>query len=193
MTEVNHIWRLTMTKTQPGTYSIDATHSNVEFAVKHMMISTVKGRFADVQGSVDLPESGQPRVDVTIASASIDTRSEARDTHLRSPDFFDVEKYPTLRFVSTSAERTKEGYVLSGDLTIRDVTRPVTLTVTDEGAGVDPWGNQKAGFSAVGKINRTDFGLTWNAALETGGVLVSEDVRISIDAQLVKQAVAQAA
>ena len=176
-----------------GTYAIDQAHSNVEFAVKHMMITTVKGRFGDVKGSVDIPESGQPKVDVTIAAATIDTRVEARDTHLRSPDFFDVEKYPTLRFVSTGAERTGAGYRLTGDLTIRDVTRPVTLTVTDEGTGVDPWGNQKAAFAATGKINRADFGLTWNAALEAGGVLVGEDVKLAFDIQLVKQAAAIAA
>lgn len=182
-----------MTNITPGTHTIDATHSNVEFAVKHMMISTVKGRFGDVKGSVVIPEVGQPTVDVTIATASIDTRTEARDNHLRSADFFDAETYPEMRFVSTSATPTKNGYTLAGDLTIRGVTRPVTLDVTTEGAGTDPWGNQKAAFSATGKFNRTDFGLTWNAALETGGVLVSEEVKVAIDAQLVKQKVAQAA
>ena len=176
-----------------GTYAIDATHSNVEFAVKHMMITTVKGRFGDVTGTVEIPQVGTPKVDVTINAASIDTRVEARDNHLRSPEFFDVEKYPTLRFVSTAAERTDDGYRLTGDLTIRDVTKPVTLTVTEEGFGIDPWGNQKAAFSATGKINRTEFGLTWNAALETGGVLVSEDVKLSFDVQLVKQSSAKAA
>ena len=176
-----------------GTYAIDAAHSNVEFAVKHMMITTVKGRFADVSGTVEIPQAGQPKVDVSIGAASIDTRVDARDTHLKSADFFDVEKYPTLRFVSTGAERTGDGYRLTGDLTIRDVTKPVTLTVTEEGSGVDPWGNQKAAFSATGKINRTECGLTWNAALETGGVLVSEDVKLSFDVQLIRQAAAQAA
>jgi polyisoprenoid-binding protein YceI len=177
-----------MSTIQNGTYAIDATHSNVEFAVKHMMITTVKGRFGDVTGTVTIPASGQPSVDVTIAAASIDTRVEARDNHLKSADFFDVEQYPELRFVSTKVQRTDDGYALSGDLTIRGITRPVTLTVTEEGAGIDPWGNRKASFTAVGKINRTDFGLTWNAALETGGVLVSEDVKLAIDAQLVLQA-----
>lgn len=176
-----------MSTIQAGTYAIDATHSNVEFAVKHMMITTVKGRFGDVKGSVTIPESGSPAVDVTIAAASIDTRTEARDTHLRSADFFDVETYPELRFVSTKIRRTDDGYTLTGDLTIKGITKPVTLTVTEEGAGVDPWGNHKVSFSATGKINRTDFGLTWNAALEAGGVLVSEEVRISVDAQLVLQ------
>src|SRR5687768_2722265 len=113
-----------------GTHAIDATHSNVEFAVKHMMITTVKGRFGDVSGTVTVPGSGEPSVDVTINAASIDTRVEARDNHLKSGDFFDVEKYPTLRFVSTKATRTDDGYSLAGNLTIRDVTRPVTLTVT---------------------------------------------------------------
>lgn len=176
-----------MTSIAPGTHAIDPTHSNVEFAVKHMMISTVKGRFGDVSGTVTVPANGEPAVDVTINAASIDTRVEARDNHLRSADFFDVEKYPTLRFVSTKATRSSDGYTLTGDLTIRDVTRPVTLRVTEEGAGIDPWGNVKSAFSATGKINRADFGLTWNAALETGGVLVSEEVKLSIDVQLIAQ------
>lgn len=182
-----------MNRIQEGTYTIDPAHSNVEFAVRHMMISTVKGRFGDVRGTVSIPENGQPSVDVTIKTASIDTRSEQRDGHLRSPDFFDVETHPELRFRSTRVERTGDGYELTGDLTIKDVTRPVTLTVAEEGAGVDPWGNQKVAFSATGKFNRSDFGLNWNAALETGGVLVSDEVKVSIDTQLVKQAAAKAA
>jgi polyisoprenoid-binding protein YceI len=182
-----------MTKVLPGTYSIDANHSNVEFAVRHMMISTVKGRFADVQGTIVIPDNGQATVEVAIRTASIDTRVDQRDGHLKSADFFDVEKHPEIRFKSTRVERTSDGYTLSGDLTIKDVTRPVTLAVTEEGAGVDPWGNQKAAFSATGKINRGDFGLNWNAALETGGVLVSDEVKLFVDAQLVKQAAAKAA
>ena len=177
-----------MSTIKTGTYAIDATHSNVEFAVKHMMITTVKGRFADVKGTVSIPERGRPTVDVTIATASIDTRVEARDTHLRSADFFDVEQFPEIRFVGTKAARTDDGYTLTGDLTIRGITKPVTLSVTEEGAGVDPWGNEKASFSATGKISRSEFGLNWNAALETGGVLVSDEVKLSIDAQLVLQA-----
>jgi polyisoprenoid-binding protein YceI len=177
----------------PGTHVIDATHSNVEFAVKHLMISTVKGRFGDVTGTVSIPASGEPTIDVTINAASIDTRVEARDNHLRSADFFDVEKYPTLRFVSTKTQRTDDGYTVTGNLTIKDVTRPVTLTVTEEGAGIDPWGNAKTAFSATGKINRSDWGLNWNAALETGGVLVSEEVKLSFDVQLIAQAASRAA
>ena len=181
------------TRIQSGTYQIDPTHSTVEFSVKHLMISTVKGRFTDVKGTLELPESGSARVEVTMAASSITTGVEARDTHLRSADFFDVEKFPELRFVSTEATRHGDGWRLEGNLTMHGVTRPVTLAVTEEGAGVDPWGNQKVAFSATGRINRTHFGLTWNAALETGGVLVGEEVKLSIDAQLVKQAAKAAA
>ena len=182
-----------MTKIQRGTYTIDPTHSNVEFAVRHMMITTVKGRFGDVKGTVELPEQGEPRLDVTIGTASVDTRSEQRDTHLRSADFFDVETYPEMRFVSTKAERIADGWKVTGNLTIRGTTKPVVLTVAEEGAGVDPWGNQKVAYSATTKFNRTDFGLNWNAALEAGGVLVSEEVKVAIDAQLVKAAAKAAA
>ena len=182
-----------MSTIQAGTYALDASHSNVEFSVKHMMITTVKGRFSDVQGTITIPEAGQPTVDVTIAAAGIDTRTEARDAHLRSADFFDVEQYPELRFVSTAVRRTDDGYTLAGNLTIRGITKPVTLRVIEEGAGIDPWGNRKVSFSATGRINRSDFGLTWNAALETGGVLVSEEVKLAIDAQLVLQVEAEAA
>jgi polyisoprenoid-binding protein YceI len=176
-----------------GTYAIDANHSNVEFAVKHMMISTVKGRFSDVKGTVTIPEQGQPVVDVTIGAASIDTRTEARDAHLRSGDFFDVETHPVIRFVSQSAQRVRGGYTLTGNLTIKGVTRPVNLSVTEEGAGVDPWGNRKVAFSATGAFNRSDFGLNWNAALKAGGVLVSDEVKITIDTQLVLQEATAAA
>lgn len=182
-----------MSNRTSGSFAIDAAHSSVEFAVRHMMISTVKGRFGDVSGTVDVPEQGQPAVDVTISVPSIDTRNEQRDAHLRSPDFFDAEQFPAIRFVSTTAERTRDGWTLAGDLTIKGVTRPIVLAVIEEGAGVDPWGNEKVAFSATTKFNRGDFGLTWNAALETGGVLVSDEVKVSIDAQLVKQTAARAA
>lgn len=182
-----------MNTLQSGTYAIDATHSNVEFSVRHMMITTVKGRFSDVKGAIELPENGRPNVDVTIKTASIDTRADARDTHLRSPDFFDVETYPEIRFVSTDVQRSDAGYALSGNLTIKGITKKVALDVTAEGSGVDPWGNQKSSFSATGKFNRSEFGLSWNAALETGGVLVSDEVKLSFDVQLVKQQVAVAA
>lgn len=181
------------TTVKSGTYAIDPTHTNVEFAVKHLMISTVKGRFADVKGTLEMPEQGEPRLDVTIAAASIDTRVDARDIHLKSADFFDVDKFPELRFVSTKAVRSGDGWKLTGDLTMKGVTRPVTLDVSEEGAVVDPWGNHKVGFIATGKLNRTHFGLTWNAALEAGGVVVGEDIKLTLDVELVKLVAAKAA
>src|SRR2546423_896219 len=139
------------------TWTIDPTHTEVSFAVRHLMISTVKGRFADVKGTAIIPESGQPTLDVTLGVASIDTRVEQRDTHLRSADFFDVEKYPEIRFVSTQAEPSDDGWTLTGDLTMHGVTKPVTLAVTSEGAARDPWGNDRMGFSARGKLDRSAF------------------------------------
>jgi polyisoprenoid-binding protein YceI len=172
------------------TWKIDPTHSLVEFSAKHMMFTTVKGRFADIEGNVlvngDVP--GTSKVDVTMKAASIDTRTEQRDAHLRSPDFLDVEQYPTVEFRSTKIEGTKDQFTMTGDLTIRGTTKPVTLDVTFEGAGKDPWGGDRMGFAASGKIDRREFGLTWNQALETGGILVSNDIRINIEAQLSKAA-----
>jgi polyisoprenoid-binding protein YceI len=176
------------------TWTIDPAHTDVEFAVKHLMISTVKGRFADVKGTAITPDHGEPRIDVTIGTASIDTRQEQRDAHLRSGDFFDVEKFPEMRFVGTSAERTKDGWKVTGDLTIKGITKPVTLDVTEEGTAKDPWGNERMGVSASTRIDRRDYGLTWNAALEAGGWLVGDEIRISVNAELIKQsAAAQAA
>ena len=168
------------------TWNLDVTHTNVEFAVKHLMISTVKGRFADVTGTVtaDPANPGASTVDVTIGTASIDTRQEQRDGHLRSPDFFDAEKWPSIRFVGKKVEGDVQNeFRLIGDLTIRDVTREIKLDVTNEGSVRDPWGNDRVGFSAKGKFDRRDYGLTWNAALETGGFVVSDEVKISIDAE----------
>lgn len=169
------------------TWQIDVAHSHVEFAVKHMMISTVKGRFAAFNGAVayDAQNPGATTVDVSLDVASIDTRQEQRDAHLRSADFFDAEKWPTIRFVSRRVERKGDGeYRLIGGLTIREVTREVALDVVAEGNGKNPWGQEVVGFSAKGKIDRTDFGLTWNQALETGGILVGTEIRISIELEL---------
>jgi polyisoprenoid-binding protein YceI len=175
-----------------SSWQIDPAHSHVEFAVRHLMISSVKGAFGDVQGTVWMDESDARTVlvDVTIQVASIDTRQEQRDAHLRSVDFFDAAHFPTIAFNS----RTMEGghidgeFRLVGDLTIRGVTREVVLYVSAEGRLTDPWGAERAGFSAHGKIDRTDFGLTWNQALETGGVLVSNEVKISVEVELIRQA-----
>jgi polyisoprenoid-binding protein YceI len=175
--------------TTQTTWTIDPAHTEVGFSVKHLMISTVRGRFADVRGTIRLDgdDLTQASVEAEIATASIDTRQEQRDAHLRSPDFFEVEKYPTIAFRSTSVERIKnDRYRITGDLTIRDVTREVVLEGTDEGRGRDPWGGDRLGFSATTTIDRRDFGLTWNQALETGGVLVSNEIKIAIDLEAVK-------
>ena len=172
-----------------STWTIDPAHTSVEFAVRHLMISTVRGRFAELGGNAELDDE-RPElstVDLTINAASIDTRQADRDAHLRSADFFDVEHFPTMRFTSTRIERASEGYRVEGDLTIRGVTRQVTLSVNEEGRTRDPWGNVRVGYSVTAKINRRDFGLTWNQALETGGFVVGEEVRITADVELVQQ------
>ena len=168
-----------------GTWSVDPSHTEVGFVARHLMVSKVRGNFADVAGTVVVADDvTASTVDVTVQMASVDTRSADRDTHLKSADFFDVENYPTMRFVSTSFD----GEELSGDLTIKDVTRPVTFEVEFNGVQADPWGNTKAGFEAEAEIKRADWGLTWNAAIEGGGVLVSDKIKIVLDVQLLKQA-----
>jgi len=181
----------TATLTPAATWTIDATHSNVEFSVRHLMISTARGRFASVKGLVTLndDEPAQSAVDITIDAASIDTRDQQRDAHLRSADFFDAETYPAITFKSTRVEDVDDdGFRLVGNLTIHGVTREVVLDVTSEGRGKDPWGGERAGYSAKTKINRSDYGLRWNQALETGGVLVGDEVKINIDLELIKAA-----
>lgn len=170
------------------TWKIDPTHSAVEFAVRHMMITTVRGRFTDVSGTLEVDDTDPAggRADIVIGAASIDTREAQRDAHLRSADFFDVERFPTLTFKSTRVEGTAQAFKLAGELTIHGVTRPVTLDVTHEGRGRDPWGGERLGYTATTVIKRSEFGLTWNAALETGGFLVGDDVKISLDIQLIK-------
>lgn len=173
------------------TWTIDAAHSDVGFAVKHLMIATVRGSFGAVSGTVTFADGdySQANADVTIDATSIDTREEKRDAHLRSADFFDVGQFPTLTFKSRRVQAVKaDAFELVGALTIKGITHEVVLDVAVEGFQKDPWGNQKAAFSATTKISRTAFGLTWNAALETGGVLVGDDVKISLDVQLLKTA-----
>ncbi len=179
---------------QKTTWSIDPAHSQVEFTVKHMMITKVRGRFSDLEGSITLDEK-EPRnsgVEVTIDASSIDTREGDRDGHLRSGDFLDVESYPELTFRSTRVEgldALEDGasFTVIGDLTIKGVTKQVELDATFEGRGQDPWGNQRAAFSADTAIDRREFGLEWNQALETGGVLVGHEVKIHLEAQAVLQ------
>jgi polyisoprenoid-binding protein YceI len=171
------------------TWTIDPSHTTVEFVAKHMMITTVKGRFADVTGTIVADEANftDSSVEVTMQAESLDTRTGERDAHLRSPDFLDVDRYPTITFKSTSIRGTKEKFQVTGDLTIRDITKPITLDVEFGGEGKDPWGGTRASFSAHGKFDRRDYGLTWNVALETGGILVSNEVKINIEAQVVLQ------
>ena len=175
----------TQTATAVRTLAIDRSHSEVTFQVRHLL-SKVRGRFAEFGGTIQFDESEpeNSRVDVTIQAASIDTAEGDRDKHLRSADFFDVETYPTLRFVSTSV-RPRGGnlYDVEGNLTIHGVTRPVVLAASFLGTAQDPWGNTKFVFEAELTLNRKDFGLTWNAALETGGFLVGDEVRVSLSIQ----------
>ena len=171
-------------------WNIDPVHSVAEFKVKHMMISNVKGQFTGVSGVLSLDEEniGNSRIEATIDAASINTREAQRDAHLKSSDFFDVEKFPTLSFKSTRVERKADDELaVSGDLTIHGVTKKVVFAVEGPTAPAkDPWGNTRVGLSATTKINRKDYGLTWNAALETGGILVGDEVTITLDVQFVK-------
>jgi polyisoprenoid-binding protein YceI len=168
---------------------IDPAHTQVGFSVKHLMITNVKGRFSTVSGSVRLDAAtSQPDVDVSIDASSITTGDSKRDAHLKSADFLHVEQHPTVRFRANRLKGTVDSkFTLEGELTIRGVTRPATLYVISEGQATDPWGNAKAGFTATTTISRKDFGLEWNVALEAGGVLVGDDVKIAIEAQLVLQ------
>lgn len=167
----------------PGTWTIDPAHSELAFTARHLMVTKVRGRFTDFTAALEV---GDPATSSTVTAsvrlASVDTGSADRDTHLRSPDFFDVENTGEMTFVSTSVGDTE----LVGDLTIRGVTQPVSFDLEFNGVATDPWGNTKAGFEAETEINRKDWGLTWNAALEGGGVLVSEKVKITLDIQLLK-------
>ena len=175
---------------QTSTWNLDPAHSVAEFKVRHMMISNVKGQFTGVSGVLihDENDPAKSRVEASLDAASINTREAQRDGHLKSADFFDVEKFPALTFKSTATRRTGDGELaVTGDLTIHGVTRQVVFNVEGPTApGKDPWGNTRVGLSAVTKINRKDFGLTWNAALEAGGFLVGNDVTITLDVQFVK-------
>jgi polyisoprenoid-binding protein YceI len=172
-----------------GTYGLDASHSQVGFSVRHLMVSKTKGRFSDFAGTVHIAENPlESSVSVTIQANSIDTRDEQRDAHLRSGDFFDVEAWPTLTYESRSVRQVGEGrYILEGDLTVKGITQPVPLELSFEGGAVDPWGGVRLGFSAKAELDREAFGLTWNAALETGGVVVGKKVSIEIEAEAIKQ------
>ncbi|MGN9775029.1 YceI family protein [Micromonospora sp. H33] len=173
-----------------GTYALDVAHKRVGFVARHMMVSKVRGEFTDATATITVAEDPmQSSVTATIQAASIDTAQADRDAHLRSAEFLDVEQFPTLEFRSTGVKsRDGNEFVLSGELTIRGVTRPVDLEVEFEGVGRSPFGQDIFGFSASTEIDREDFGLTWNVALETGGVLVGKKIKIEIEGEAVRQA-----
>lgn len=171
-----------------GTYALDASHSQAGFVVRHLMVSKVRGAFTGVSGTVTVAEDvTASTVAVEIDPASVDTRDASRDEHLRSADFLDVEAFPTVTYAGTALHRDGGGWVLDGDLTIKGQSRPVRLDVEFLGAAGDPWGGTRLGFSAKGELDREDWGLNWNQALETGGVLVGKKVALEIEAELVQQ------
>ncbi|MCA9924062.1 MAG: YceI family protein [Anaerolineales bacterium] len=177
-------------------WQIDSAHSEINFSVRHMMISKVRGTFESFSGSVNFDESNPTNttVDISIDAAGINTREDQRDGHLRSPDFLNADEFPTLTFKSTKVEQIDENNgKLYGNLTIRGVSKPVVLDVEYAGQAKSPWGTTSAGFSAKTSINRNDWGLTWNQALETGGILVGDKIAIEIELELVKQEAAAAA
>ncbi|MFN5134254.1 MAG: YceI family protein [Chitinophagaceae bacterium] len=172
-----------------ATYKIDAAHSDILFKVKHLMITNVTGSFKafDATLTADKEDFSDAQISFTADVNSLDTRSEQRDGHLKSDDFFNAEKFPELKFTSTSITKNGDGYVLKGDLTIRDITKPVELKADYNGAMVDPWGQKKVGFEAEGKIKRKEFGLSWDAVTEAGGVVVSDDVKLQLNVQFIQQ------
>ena len=172
----------------PGTWAIDAAHSSVNFKVRHLGLAKTRGRFTAFGGSVEVGDRPEDTaVEVSIETASVDTHESARDDHLRSADFFDVANHPTMTFRSTGVRGAGSDWVLDGELTIVGITRPVSLEVEYDGVSGDPWGGSRAGFTAKTVVNREDWGLTWNAALETGGFLVGKTVTIELDVELIRQ------
>jgi polyisoprenoid-binding protein YceI len=173
-----------------ATYKIDADHSDIMFKVKHLMISTVSGIFKKFDATLEIDENDFTKATVYFEAdtTSVDTKNEQRDTHLKSDDFFYAEQFPKMTFKSTSIERKSgDEYILNGDLTIRDITKPMSLHVEFTGDVVDPWGMERKGFEITGKINRKDFGLKWSAVTEAGGLVVADDVKLQLNVEMVKQ------
>ena len=179
---------MSATTAGPAIFQIDNAHTSVEFVARHLMIAKVRGRFGTVAGSITLGESGNlpSQVEVTIQTGSIDTGEPQRDGHLKSDDFLNAEKYPTITFKSTKIAGSEESFTMTGDLTIRDVTKTVDLKGELAGRVKDPWGNDRLAYAAEGEINRKDFGASWNQALETGGVVVGDKVKIEIAVQAIR-------
>ena len=179
---------ITQSGLEAGTWEIDPSHSTVEFSVRHMMFSKVKGRFTSFRGTIVVADNPQDSsVEAVVDMASVDTGDEGRDAHLRSPEFFDVEKYPEMTFVSRSVRADGDPAVVAGDLTLHGVTRPVELELEFNGVGTDPFGNTKAAFTATTELSRKDFGLEWNVALDTGGVLVGDKVQVTLEIQAARR------
>lgn len=172
-----------------GDYVIDASHTRIGFSARHAMVTTVRGQFDEFEGTayIDTAVPARSSVSISIKAASVTTGNEQRDGHLKTADFFDVESYDTIRFVSTDISRDGDQWAITGDLTINDVTRPVTVDFEENGSAKDPYGNLRVGFEGGTTINRTDWGLSFNAALETGGVLVSEKVKLEFDVSAIAQ------
>ena len=174
-----------------ATYKIDAAHSDIMFKVKHLMISTATGLFKKFDATLDINEEDFSQAKVTFEADvdSVDTKNEQRDAHLKSDDFFNAEQFPKMTFKSTKIEKAGDNeYKLTGDLTIRDITKPVELKVEYNGSTKDPWGQERMGFEVSGKINRKEYGLKWSAVTEAGGLVVSDDVRLAMNVEMVKQA-----
>ena len=173
----------------PGTFVIDPSHTRAGFVAKHLMVTKVRGAFGEIEASVTIPEDPmQASAEASMTTASITTGSADRDAHLKSGDFLEIEKYPVVTYRSTGISGVKDGiFTVQGELTIKDVTRPIELAVEIDGVATDPWGGERVSLTARGEIDREEFGLTWNVALESGGVLVSKKVTLEIEAQAVRQ------
>jgi polyisoprenoid-binding protein YceI len=177
----------TITQLTPGTWNVDVSHSTVGFVARHLMVTKVRGRFESFSGTLTVADDPlQSKIEASVDMKSVATGDSGRDGHLVSGDFFDVDQFPTMEFVSTGITPDGGAYSLQGDLTIKGVTRPVTFELEFEGVATDPWGNTKAAFTASTEINRRDFGLDWNVALDQGGMLVSEKIKVELDIQAVK-------
>ena len=173
---------------EPARWNLDPEHSTIEFRVKHMVVSKTTGRFTDYSGFIDMDaEAGTVKaIEATIKTGSVNTNHEKRDAHLRNADFLDVDHYPTITFKMKSYNKTAEGFTAVGDLTLHGVTKEITLVGQYNGATKDPWGNTRAGFSAEGKLNRKDFGMVWNKTLDSGGLVVGDEVQIRLDVECIK-------
>ncbi|HEX9155597.1 MAG TPA: YceI family protein [Nitrospira sp.] len=173
---------------EPARWNVDPEHSTIEFRVAHMVVSKTSGRFMDYTGFIDMDaEAGTVKaIEATIKTASVNTNHEKRDAHLRNPDFFDVEKYSTMTYKLKSYKKTAEGYQAVGELTLRGVTKDITLAGTFNGVAKDPWGNTRAGFNAEGRVNRKDFGMVWSKTLDGGGFVVGDEVYIKLDIECIK-------